>query len=355
MIAVDAMGGDFAPKVAVLGAVRAARAGIASCLFGDRPQLERLLSAVDSNWSRLPLSIEHCSEVIAMGDEPGRAVVKKKDSSLVRAMHAVADGKASAFFSAGNSGAVLVAATLILGRSEGILRPALGDYLPTKNGYLFCIDLGANTDVKPEYLEQFAVMGSVWVRLTKKIENPRVALLSNGHEPYKGSIAVKEAYGRLERAQHINFTGNLEPRDIFDNRTDVLVCDGFVGNVLLKTVQGTAQAMMYWLKHETEISWWRRLIGIISLPLFSGLKKRLDYASKGGALLFGVRHPVVVAHGCSNEYAVENGIRFVHQVVLQKSIEQFNAEVSLHIKQQRRPNILMRMLRALFKKKGVHE
>jgi len=129
------------------------------------------------------------------------------------------------------------------------------------------------------------------------------------------------------------------------------VCDGFVGNVLLKTVQGTAQAVMYWLKSETELSWWRRLVGFFSLPVFSGLKKRLDYANKGGAILFGVRHPVIVAHGCSNEVAVENGLRFAHQIAVQKLIVQFNSEFAALVKQQRKPNILVRALRALFKKK----
>ncbi len=351
MIAVDAMGGDFAPKAAVFGAVRAARAGIASCLFGDRHQIERLLDEIDSNWSRLPLSIEHCSEVVAMGDEPGKAVLKKKDSSLVRAMQAVVDGKASAFFSAGNSGAVLVAATLLIGRSEGVLRPALGSFLPSKTGSLFCMDLGANADAKSDHLEQFALMGSVWVQLIKGIERPRVALLSNGQEPYKGSLAVKEAYGRLSETKNILFVGNLEPRDMFDDRADVLVCDGFVGNVMLKTVQGTAQAVMYWLKREVALSWWRRLVGFFSFPIFSGLKKRLDYANKGGAILFGVRYPVIVAHGCSSEVAIENGLRFTQQVASQKLIAQFNAKFADLAKQQRKPNILVRALRALFKKK----
>lgn len=325
MIAIDAMGGDFAPAVVVQGAVKAAQKGISVILFGDQARVLPLLHNEHKQWHQLPISVEHCSEIITMDEEPGIAVLRKKNSSLVRAMQAVKNGKARAIVSAGNSGAMLVASTIILGRVPGILRPAIGSFLPTNSGSFFCLDLGANADCKAEFLEQFACMGDIYVRLVQQKTKPRIALLSNGHEPYKGSTAVKQAYTLL--TTHPHFIGNIEARDIFEDRIDVLVCDGFAGNVLLKAIQGTAKTMMGWVAQEAKKSWVRQLLLWCNAGLFRGLKRKIDYARVGGALLLGVNHPVVLAHGCSHAGAIENAILFAHDVIGDNRITLFNKQI----------------------------
>jgi glycerol-3-phosphate acyltransferase PlsX len=330
MVAVDVMGGDFAPQAVVLGAYQAARRSLPVTLFGDATHIEALLDNFSAHnkqsWKDLSIQIEHCSEIIGMDEEPSRSVLIKKDSSLVRAMQAVVNGNAQAVISAGNSGACLVAGTLILGRTQSVLRPAIGGFLPTKQGSVFFIDLGANTDCKPEYLEQFAYMGHVFVRMTQHIEFPRIALLSNGSEPYKGSIAVKQAYERLQHAP-LNFIGNIEARDTFDDKADVIVCDGFIGNIVLKSMQGTTRAMIDWIQQERSKSMLHTLGLFLSKGLFRNLKNKVDYAQKGGALLLGLNYPLIVAHGCSNAQAIENAIVFAHDVVQRSMVPEFNANL----------------------------
>jgi len=328
MIALDAMGGDHAPTVTVHGALNAAKQGIPVCLYGDEARIVPLLDQADPAWRSSPLSLVHCSQTISMGEEPSRSVLKKKDASLVCAMQAVADGTATAVISAGNSGAALVAGTLLLGRSEGVLRPALGNFIPTKNGSLFCIDLGATTDAKVDYLEQYALMGHLYVRNHRNIPNPRVALLSNGAEPYKGSQLVKDAYDRLMQLP-INFVGNLEARYIFDDHADVLVTDGFSGNVMLKAIQGTAKTVTTWLKQEVaRLPWYRRLLFSAGKPAFNRLSTTIGYADKPGALLLGLAHPLIIAHGCANALAIERAIIWAQQMALRQEVELFNAELA---------------------------
>jgi glycerol-3-phosphate acyltransferase PlsX len=327
MIAVDAMGGDLAPDVVVQGAISASRSGIPVLLCGDKSIIQRLLSKYDSSWKRLPISIEHCADMIGMDEAPSKSVVQKTDSSIVRAMHAVASGRAHAVVSAGNSGAVLVASTLILGRLPEVSRPAIGGFIPTRHGGIFCLDLGANIDCKPEHLVQFAIMGHAYVSAVKNVVAPRIALLSNGHEPYKGSELVKKVYEQLAGLD-INFVGNLEARDMFDNRADVLVCDGFVGNVMLKTAEGTIRATRDWLtQYVKELPWWRRLLAGMGTHIFKNMYAQLDYARTGGALLLGVKKPVVVAHGCSSAHAIDQAIRFAARVVDQDIVTHFAARL----------------------------
>lgn len=331
MIAVDAMGGDYAPHAIVYGAFNAARRGISVSLFGDESQITHILEQLAhqyklDTWQSLPIQIVHTSQKITMHDEPSRAVLHKKDSSLVKAMQAVADGRASAVISAGNSGAALVAGTLILGRVDGVLRPAIGDFLPTQSGSVFCMDLGANTDCKPEYLEQFAIMGHAYVGLMKGIENPRIALLSNGAEAYKGSLVVKQSYELLKNSG-LNFVGNVESREMFQDHADVIVCDGFVGNVLLKGIQGTTRAMIDWINQERATHWWYSLGLWLSKGLFRSLKNKIDAAKKGGALLLGVKHPLIIAHGNSHELAIEQAILLAHLVVSERRLIHFNEKI----------------------------
>src|SRR5579863_1298964 len=276
MIAVDAMGGDYAPQEAVQGALAAAKNGVPLILFGNQDKVMPLLAHYCSWWRSLPIELVHCSDVVTMDDDPVRAILRKKDSSIIRALQAVRSGKAQAFVSAGNSGAVMAAASTVLGRVPGIMRPAIGSFLPTTagSGSLFCLDLGANPDCEPEYLVQFAYMGYAYVRLTKHIAQPKIALLSNGHEPYKGSSLVKKAFDLLQNTK-LQFVGNIESRDIFSGRADVVVTDGFTGNVLLKGIQGTANAVMDWMKEESSQSWFSKILLSFSKPIVARIKKRI--------------------------------------------------------------------------------
>ncbi len=331
MIALDAMGGDHAPNVTVRGAIAAAKRGVAVGLFGDKEILQAELFKADPAWQKLSLSIIPCLQTIGMDEEPSRMVMRKRDSSLVRAVQAVADGQATAVVSAGNSGAALVAGTLILGRTEGVERPALGMMLPVRNGHLFCADLGGTTDCKPEYLEQFALMGHVYMKQRLGIARPRIALLSNGHEPYKGSSAVKKAYTLLEQRTDITFIGNLEARDIFQGSTDVLVCDGFAGNIMLKTAQGTMREMFTRIKEEINRSFFYKLIFFFGQGVFNRFKTDYNYRDQGYAPMLGLRHLLLVAHGCSSELAIENALVAADNMVREKFLATYNSELTARI------------------------
>lgn len=335
MIAVDAMGGDYAPQAAVTGALKAAQKGIPLILFGNERQIIHILDQSYSQWRKLPISIVHCSEVILMGENPVSAVRTKSDSSLVKALKAVADGQAEAVISAGNSGAGLVAASLYLGKIPGVMRPAIGDFLPTPSGSIFCVDLGANVDCKPEHLLSFAIMGHAYVQVAKGIDRPRVALLSNGAERAKGTRLIKESYLLLEQAD-INFIGNLEPRDMFTGVADVLVCDGFAGNIMLKAIEGTVTTLIEWQKKAYMRNWVTKLTGLFHQFLMRGLKKKVDYAQKGGALLLGVQHPFIIAHGCSDARAFFHAIEYAQQVAHGKAYYQFVQMVGTLLQQERK-------------------
>ena len=327
MIAVDAMGGDFAPDPIVKGALNVARKGVSVTLFGDQKKISSILSKFNKNWRNLPVEVVHCEDVIEMGEIPGPSLIKRSNSSLIRAMRSVAIGHCDAFVSAGNSGAVVLAATLISKRIPKISRAALGDFLPACHGEIFFVDLGANIDCKPEQLVQFAIMGSTYVALEKKINSPSVALLSNGHESYKGSLLVKETHKLLTKSK-LNFIGNIESRVLFEKcDIDVVVCDGFVGNVLLKSMQATACTIFSWLKREHTSSIFGRIAYVFNSFIYRRLLKKTDYAKKGGSLLLGVNHPVVLAHGCSTEEAIKNAILFAHDIVKRKVIEKFNRKI----------------------------
>ena len=325
MIAVDAMGGDNAPIAIVNGALAAARSGIPILLIGKEQEIMPLLP---TNWQKLPLSFEFTSDIITMADDPSKAVRSRPNASLVRAVKAVAQGRASAFFSAGNSGAVLIASVLFIGRINGVNRPAVGAFLPTRNSSFFCLDVGANVECKASYFYQFALMGHCYLQIICNIKNPRIGLLSNGHESYKGTQEIKKAYSLLVQSP-LNFIGNIESRDLGDDVVDLLICDGFVGNVLLKAMQGFARTMFYWIKKEADGSMWNSFLLWLSRPMWRNIKRRLDYTSIGGALMLGVKQPVILAHGSSDARAIENGIKFAHTIVQQKQLERFN----IHLKQ----------------------
>lgn len=323
MIAVDVMGGDYSPQEAVQGALAAAKMGVPVILFGNQDKVMPLLSHYYPRWRSLAIELVHCSDVIEMDEDPLRGMLRKKDSSIVRALQAVHSGKAQAFVSAGNSGAVVAAATIIVGRVAGVLRPAIGAFLPTNHGSLFCLDLGASPDCKPEYMVQFAHMGYAYTRLVKHIAQPRVALLSNGHESYKGSVLVKKAFELISNTD-LEFVGNIESRDIFSGRADVIVTDGFTGNILLKSIQGTAKAVLDWMKDEASRSLVLKVLLALTYPLLSRIKNKIDYARTGGALLLGVKAPVIIAHGSSKELAIKEAILLAKKTVDEKIIPTFN-------------------------------
>lgn len=327
MIAIDAMGGDYAPLSIIQGALQAANAGIKVRLFGDEKKIITILNQLSSTWQQLPISFVHCSQTITMEDEPAKSVLRKKDSSLIQAIKAVAENKANAIVSAGNSGACLIAGMLLIGKINGIDRPAIGSFLPTQRDSVFCTDLGANVDCKAEFLYQFAIMASAYVKLVKNIEQPRIGLLSNGTEASKGNQILHLAY-ELLHSSGLNFIGNCEPHDILNDSADIIVCDGFSGNIMLKSMEATVHVVTQWLKDEGNKSLFGKCIGFLGAPIFRRLKRNIKKAQRGGALLLGLQKPLIIAHGASNTLAIADAIQFAHRVSTTDFYASYNEIVS---------------------------
>lgn len=310
-LALDAMGGDNAPGEIVLGAIQAARAyDIGIYLVGREEVIQAELAKHDTNGLDLP--IVHTDEVIEMDDHPATAVRSKKNASMTVALQLVRDGKAIGAVSAGNSGAMMAAALFTLKRIPGVERPALGGVFPTKNKPCLIIDMGANTDCKPEYLQQFALMGSVYMERIFHVNRPRVGLLANGEEETKGNQQVVQTHQLLKQnAQRLelNFIGNIEGRDIMANAADVVVCDGFVGNVVLKLSEGVGEALFSLIKDELTSSFVSKLAAAVLKPGLKRIYKRLDYAEYGGVPLLGVNGAAIISHGRSNARAIQNALR----------------------------------------------
>lgn len=314
-IVVDAMGGDHAPAVVVEGAVQAARdLDLEIILVGRQEAVQPVLAEYDTNG--LAISLHHASQVIEMDEHPAAAVKAKKDSSMVVAMEHVKRGEADAFFTAGNSGGALAAALFRLGRIRGIKRPALSTIFPsqTAQGHCFLLDIGANADCKPEYLVQFALMGSIYAERVLGVSNPRVAIVSNGEEEGKGSQLVQETVPIL-RASNLNFVGNAEGRDIPAGLADVVVTDGFTGNVIIKLAEGVSRLLLDVLKEEITSSNLSKMGALLAKPAFDQVRSRLDYREYGGAPLLGVDGAVIIGHGRSDARAIRNGIRVAAQTV----------------------------------------
>jgi glycerol-3-phosphate acyltransferase PlsX len=307
-IAVDAMGGDHAPAEIVRGALRAvAEHGIAVTLVGRREVVEQELRAAGTATPD-GINIVDAREVIEMNEHPANAVRGKRDSSLVMSCALVADGRARAVVSAGNSGAMLAAALFTIKRTPGIARPAIGASFPSEAGQTFILDVGANTDCKPEWLAQFALMGDVYARTMLGIPRPRVALLSNGEEAEKGSELVQAARPLIATLP-IQFVGNVEGKDIFRGGCDVVVTDGFTGNVVLKVAEGIGEFLFASIAREARKSVGGKVGGALLKPRLRPLRDRIDYRKTGGALLLGVSGEVVIAHGRSDAEATMNAIR----------------------------------------------
>ncbi len=306
-IAVDAMGGDHAPGEVVRGAVHAAREfDLPIVLVGREEPIREELGRAGPGAERL--EVHNASEVVEMHDGPGVAVRKKRDSSIRVGLNLVADGKASSFVSAGNSGAVMAGALMVLRKIKGVDRPAITATIPTPTGPIVLIDAGANVGCKPYHLVQFGVMGEAYARKILGISRPRVGLVSIGEEETKGTDLTRET-GALFRKTDLFFVGNMEGRDFFAGKADVFVCDGFVGNVILKTMEGMATALVDFLREEILKSHMAKVGAVLAGGAIRRVKTRLDYAEYGGAPLLGVKGGVVICHGSSDARAMKNAIR----------------------------------------------
>jgi phosphate acyltransferase len=322
-VAVDAMGGDNAPAVEVGGAVAAVREfGIPVTLVGDAEKIDRELAKHDCKG--LDIIVQHASEVVGMHDSASDAVRKKKDSSIRVAFDLVRNGKADAVVSAGNSGATMAAGMFVLKRLKGIDRPAIAQIFPTLRGTTLVLDVGGNVDCKPLHLVQFAIMGEVYAGLVMGSSSPRIGLLSNGEEESKGNELTRETNLLLKQSA-LDYAGYVEGRDIFNGLVDVVVCDGFVGNVVLKLSEGLAEAVGKMLKEEIKKSTVAKIGYLLSRGAFNRFKKKIDYSEYGGAPLLGIDGVCMICHGGSNVKAIKNAIRFAHDYAL-KGVNQRVAE-----------------------------
>ncbi len=308
-IALDALGGDHAPKPEVEGAVRAVKTlGVKVLLVGQGDVVKAELEKYDG-YRNLPIEIVHASERITMEDSPAKAARSKKDSSMHVGARLVAEGLAHGFVSAGNTGACMAIAKMVQGKIKGVDRPAIATVMPTRTGKPVVVtDVGANVDCDANMLSQFAVMGELYSRLVLKTERPRVGLLSIGEEDHKGNELTKAAMPLL-KALPIHFIGNVEGNDLFAGHVDVIVCDGFVGNVALKVSEGVADMITSMLRESLAATITRKIGYVLSRAAYSDFRKRVDYSEYGGAALLGVQGVCIICHGRSNANAIKNAIR----------------------------------------------
>jgi glycerol-3-phosphate acyltransferase PlsX len=327
-IALDAVGSDKAPEPEIRGAILACRAlPVRVHLVGPEAELRDLLDELLEN-EDLPIVIDHASERIGMDEKAVAAVRSKRDSSLRVGLKLVHDGKAAGFVTAGNTGAAMATAKMVLGAMPGVDRPALATPMPTSKGNpCVLLDVGANVDCKAHNLEQFAVMGEMYARSVLKIAKPRVGLLSIGEEETKGNELTREAFPLL-KALPINFIGNVEGRDIFNGHADVIVCDGFVGNVALKTSEGIGRFVRDVLRESLNQTVTAQVGALLSRRAFNDFRRRLDYTEYGGAPLMGVRGICIIGHGSSNDNAIFNGIRVAYEFAKAGTNQRIEAELA---------------------------
>jgi phosphate acyltransferase len=315
-IIVDAMGGDHAPDVVIKGAIEAVKECDADIvLVGDEATIQALLKKARYSGDRI--GIRHASEMISMCEPAANSVRRKRDSSIVVGVQMVKSGEGDAFFSAGNTGAVVCAATLGLGLLSGVERPGIALVVPTPKDISLVIDVGANIDPKPTQLLQYGIMGDAYFRYILNRPDPTVGLLNIGEEEAKGTEFIKETRELLEKSS-VNFIGNLEAKDLFSGKCDVIICDGFVGNVALKVAESAAEAMQVFLKRHLLSNPLGKLGILLLLPSLKRFKKDLDYAEYGGAPLLGVNGVVIIGHGRSNVKAIKNAIKVAREEVERK-------------------------------------
>jgi len=327
-IAVDAMGGDTAPKAEVDGAIRAARSlGVKIILVGKQDVLRKEL-AQHEGIHGLPIEIQHASEQVTMEDSAAKAVRTKRDSSIRVASRLVRDGIAQGVVSAGNTGAAMATAKMVQGMLPGVDRPALASAFPTLKGVpVVVVDVGANVDCSPRMLAQFAIMGDIYSRVIFRKHQPRVGLLSIGEEEHKGNELTRAATPLL-KSLPINFIGNVEGRDIYTGETDVIVCDGFIGNVALKVSEGLVDMIYQMLRESLEATITRKIGYVLARTAFQDFKKRVDYSEYGGAPLLGVKGVCIITHGRSNANAIKNAIRVAAEFAGGQINERIEAELA---------------------------
>lgn len=325
-IAVDAMGGDLAPEQVVSGAIRAAREGDSRIvLVGDDARIHPLLPV---DCAKSGIEVRHASEWIEMDESPMVAIRRKKDSSLAVCMGLLAEGQVHAVVTAGNTGAAAALAQMKLRRIEGIDRPAIATVLPSATGKVILLDSGANVDCRPQNLLEFAVMGTIYARSVLGTADPRVGLLSIGEESIKGNDLTKAAY-HLLRESSVNFHGNVEGRDLGQGTVDIVVCDGFVGNIVLKVAEGYGLAILKMLKISLSAGLLSKIGLFLLRPGFRNFKKRIDYTEYGGALLLGVKGVCIISHGSSNAYAINNAIHLATMSVKGRIVDHIRESLSL--------------------------
>jgi len=312
-IALDAMGGELGPEEMVSGAIQAVEeSDLDVALIGDENVLRPILQEQTQALSRL--HVVHASQAVSMDESPFEAIRRKKDSSIIRAFEQIKTGEANGVVSAGNSGATMASAIKLLGRLENILRPGIASIFPTLKTPLVMMDVGANVDCRPQHLFQFGVMGAAFSRNLFKIPKPSIGLLSIGEEGGKGNVLVKSAHELFQKSS-LNFIGNVEGRDIFQGDVDVIVCDGFVGNVCLKVSEGLAEAIISMLRAEMSKSFMAKTGYLLARQAFRNFGKRVDYAEYGGAPLLGVNGTGIVCHGQSNAKAIKNAIKVAAEMI----------------------------------------
>ena len=325
-IIIDAMGGDHAPQVPVEASVKAVKElGVDVVLVGKEEVIKEELSKYEYPQSKV--EIVHADEIITNYEEPAKAVRSKKNSSIVIGANLLKDDKGDAFLSMGSTGAVLSAGLLIVGRIKGVLRPAIATLLPTAKGPKMLIDAGANTNCKSENLVQFAIMGSVYMHNVLGINNPTVGLISNGEEEGKGNDLTKSTFLQLKNAP-VNFIGNIEGRDVMEGNADVMTCDGFVGNVILKTVEGMGRVVGSMVKGMFKKSIFTKIGAFFVYKGINDFKKAMDYREYGGAPLLGTRKPVIKGHGSSDVKAAFNAIKQAEKFVSTKVIENIASKLT---------------------------
>lgn len=337
-IAVDAMGGDYSPDEVVKGAVEAAAQGVNVLLVGDEQVLQTQLDVLDSS-----LEIVHAPDAVGMSEPVTKTLLRGETTSLRRAIDLVDEGTADAAVSCGNSAAIMAIAQYVLGRQPGIDRPAFGGALPAHHGSVFILDIGANSTVSANNLIQFAVMGDVYLKVGSNTPSPRIALLSNGTERSKGTDAVKEAHEALQKLD-LNFVGNVEGNQIFDDVADVIVCDGFAGNVLLKTAEGVAYEILGLLKRELSRDLFSRVAAAALMPSFQRIKRQVDFQEYGGAPVLGVNGVMINCHGRSKAKAVTNAIHLADRMAHEHLVERIAEELHHEDAEVRRRRRLVRAL-----------
>jgi len=316
-IALDAMGGDFAPDVTVAGAIEAvSEYDVEVILVGDRDRLNEVLR--DKRYPANRISIYHASEVAGMDESPVTVLRKKKDSSIRKAVELVKNGQADAAVSAGHSGVAMAMGLFLLGKVPGVDRPAIATIMPALAGSFVLIDAGANVDCKPENLLQFAYMGNAYYKAIFNEPSPKIALLSIGEEDTKGNELTKESFKLLKGRKGLNFIGNIEGKDVFTGRANVIVCDGFIGNIVLKTSEGLAETILKMLKREIANVATGKLGYLMIKPAIRNFKKRTDYDEYGGAPLLGINGTCIISHGRSSARALKHAIRVAAQLSRQR-------------------------------------